>query len=239
MRGNWIMIGTIIGIILIGAVTVGPIMSNVETPNYDVVKTEGNIEIRQYAPMIIAEVQINGNREDSIGTGFSLLAGYIFGNNIAKHDIAMTAPVQQQKGDKISMTAPVQQQKGDKISMTAPVQQQKSEQIAMTAPVQQNQKGNTWEVSFVMPSKYTMDTLPKPGNDLVKLKQIPAKKFVAINFSGTNTDANVEEHEEKLMKYIKSKNISVIGSPKYAFYNPPWTLPFMRRNEVMIEIQKQ
>ena len=205
------MLGTIIGIILIGAVAAGPIMSNVEAPNYDVVTVENNIEIRQYAPMIVAEVQIDGKREDSIGEGFLLLADYIFGNNIAKQDIAMTAPVQQQEGNKIAMTAPVQQQK----------------------------EGGTWQISFVMPSEYSMDTLPKPVNDLVKLKKIPAKQFVVIRFSGTNSDANVEEHEEKLMKYVQSKNILVIGSPKYAFYNPPWTLPFMRRNEVMIEIQRQ
>ena len=224
MRKKWVIMGTIIGIILIGAIAAGPIMSNVEAPNYDVVKTESNIEIRQYAPMIIAEVQVNGNRDDSIGDGFSLLAGYIFGNNIAKQDIAMTAPVQQQKGSQISMTAPVQQQKVEKIAMTAPVQQQKN--------------GDTWQISFVMPSKYSMDTLPKPVNDLVKLKKIPAKQFAVIRFSGTNSDANVKEHEEKLMTYIKSKNISIIGSPKYAFYNPPWTLPFMRRNEVMIELKR-
>ena len=205
------MLGTIIGIILIGAVAAGPIMSNVEAPNYDVVTVENNIEIRQYAPMIVAEVQIDGKREDSIGEGFRLLADYIFGNNIAKQDIAMTAPVQQQEGNKIAMTAPVQQQK----------------------------EGGTWQISFVMPSEYSMDTLPKPVNDLVKLKKIPAKQFVVIRFSGTKSDANVEEHEEKLMKYVQSKNILVIGSPKYAFYNPPWTLPFMRRNEVMIEIQRQ
>ena len=211
MRGKWVMMGTIIGIILIGAVAAGPIMSNVEAPNYDVVTVENNIEIRQYAPMIVAEVQIDGKREDSTGEGFRLLADYIFGNNIAKQDIAMTAPVQQQEGNKIAMTAPVQQQK----------------------------EGGTWQISFVMPSEYSMDTLPKPVNDLVKLKKIPAKQFVVIRFSGTNSDANVEEHEEKLMKYVQSKNISVIGSPKYAFYNPPWTLPFMRRNEVMIEIQRQ
>ena len=205
------MLGTIIGIILIGAVAAGPIMSNVEAPNYDVVTVENNIEIRQYAPMIVAEVQIDGKREDSIGEGFRLLADYIFGNNIAKQDIAMTAPVQQQEGNKIAMTAPVQQQK----------------------------EGGTWQISFVMPSEYSMDTLPKPVNDLVKLKKIPAKQFVVIRFSGTKSDVNVEEHEEKLMKYVQSKNILVIGSPKYAFYNPPWTLPFMRRNEVMIEIQRQ
>ncbi len=203
------MIAAIIGIILIGAVAVGPVMSDVETPNYEVVTAESNIEVRRYDPMIIAEVQINGPREGSIGDGFRLLADYLFGNNIVQQDIAMTAPVQQQESTK----------------------------IAMTAPVQQQQEDDAWQVSFVMPSEYSMDTLPTPVNDRVTLKEVPAKQFVVITFSGTNSDQNVKEHEEKLMEYIQSQNLSVTGSPKYAFYNPPWTLPPMRRNEVMIEIQ--
>ena len=211
MRKKWAMSATIIGIILIGAVVAGPIMSDVETPKYDVVTIENNIEIRQYDPMIIAEVQMEGRREDSIGDGFRLLADYIFGNNMVKQDIAMTAPVQQQKSTK----------------------------IAMTAPVQQQQKEDSWQISFVMPSQYSMGALPKPINDLVTLKKIPTKQFVVITFSGTNSDENIKENEKRLMAYVRSKSISVIGSPKYAFYNPPWTLPFMRRNEVMIEIQGQ
>ena len=199
----------IIGIVLIGAIAAGPIMSDVETPKYEVVKSQGSIEIRQYEPMIIAQVQVNGKREEAIGDGFRLLADYIFGNNIANKDIAMTAPVQQQE----------------------------STRIAMTAPVQQQSTGDDWLVSFVMPSEYTMDTLPTPVNEHVTLKKIPAKTFAAITFSGTNSDENVKAHEKILLEYVKANNLSVIGTLKYAFYNPPWTLPFMRRNEVMIEIQ--
>lgn len=205
------MIVAIIGIVLIGAIAVGPIMSDVETPDYELVKSQGAIEIRQYNPMLIAEVQMSGKREDAIGDGFRLLADYIFGNNIANQDIAMTAPVQQQESTK----------------------------IAMTAPVQQQSTGDDWQVSFVMPSEYTMDTLPKPVNERVALKEIPAKTFAAITFSGTNSDENVQKHEKILLEYIEANDLSVIGTPKYAFYNPPWTLPPMRRNEVMIEIQGQ
>ena len=206
---RWIMIITIIGVVLIGAVALGPIMSNVETPNYEVIKSEGDIEIRRYNPMIIAEVQMDGEREDAIRDGFRLLADYIFGNNIAKQDIAMTAPVQQQESTKIAMTAPVQQQSA----------------------------GDSWKVSFVMPSEYRMDTLPKPVNEQVELKEVPAKQFVVIRFSGRSSDANVKKHENQLLEYIEANKLSVIGSPKYAFYNPPWTLPPMRRNEVILEIE--
>lgn len=210
MKKRWIMIVAIIGIVFTLAIAVGPVMSDVEIPNYEVVKSEGDIQIRKYAPMIIAEVQMSGKREDAIGDGFRLLADYIFGNNIANQDIAMTAPVQQQESTKIAMTAPVQQQSA----------------------------GNYWQVSFVIPSEYTMDTLPKPVNERVVLKEIPAKTFAAITFSGTNSDENVKAHEKILLEYVEANDLSVISTPKYAFYNPPWTLPPMRRNEVMIEIQE-
>ncbi len=205
------MITSIIALILIvGGLLAGPVMSNVEKPDYKVIQTERNIEIRQYEPMIIAEVEVDGKREDAIREGFRLIADYIFGNNTVQRDIAMTAPVQQQE----------------------------SQKIAMTAPVQQQSTGRSWQISFVMPSKYSMETLPEPKNDRVRLKEIMTKKYVVIKFSGTNSNENVTEHENQLMKYIESNQIKIIDSPKYAFYNAPWTLPFMRRNEVMIEINQ-
>ena len=206
------MITSIIAFILIvGGLLAGPVMSNVEKPDYKVIQTERNIEIRQYEPMIIAEVEVDGKREDAIREGFRLIADYIFGNNTVQRDIAMTAPVQQQE----------------------------SQKIAMTAPVQQQSTGRSWQISFVMPSKYSMETLPEPKNDRVRLKEIMTKKFVVIKFSGTNSNENVTEHENQLMNYIEANQIKIIDSPKYAFYNAPWTLPFMRRNEVMIEINQQ
>jgi hypothetical protein len=205
------MITSIIALILIvGGLLAGPVMSNVEKPDYKVIQTERNIEIRQYEPMIIAEVEVDGKREDAIREGFRLIADYIFGNNTVQRDIAMTAPVQQQE----------------------------SQKIAMTAPVQQQSTGRSWQISFVMPSKYSMETLPEPKNDRVRLKGIMTKKFVVIKFSGTNSNENVTEHENQLMNYIEANQIKIIDSPKYAFYNAPWTLPFMRRNEVMIEINQ-
>ena len=190
---------------------VGPIMSNnVEQPNYGVLSSStDDIEIRRYAPMVIAEVEVRGAREEAISDGFRLLADYIFGNNTTQQDIAMTAPVQQQANKK----------------------------IAMTAPVQQQSSGDRWKVSFVMPAEYSLATLPEPNNEQVKLKQIPAKDFIAIQFSGTNSKQNITKHERQLRQYIERNNIQTLGTPKYAFYNPPWTLPFMRRNEVMIEIE--
>lgn len=203
-------VGAVLAVIF-AAFVAGPVMSDVEQPAYEVVSSQNNIEIRRYAPTIVAEVQVRGERGDAIGKGFRLLADYIFGNNTVRQDIAMTAPVQQQD---------------------------RSRKIAMTAPVQQQASDGFWTVSFVMPSQYTMQTLPKPNNDKVKIGKVPAKRYIAIRFSGRNTDSNVSEHEAELMAHIAKNNIKVTGSAKYAFYNPPWTLPFLRRNEVMFEIAR-
>ena len=211
MKKKWTMITSIIALILIVGVLAGPVMSDVEKPDYKVIQSEQNIEIRQYEPMIIAEVEVDGKREDAIGDGFRLLADYIFGNNTVQQVISMTAPVQQKENQKIAMTAPVQQQSA----------------------------GKSWRMSFVMPSKYSMDSLPVPNNNRVRLKEILTKKFVVIEFSGTNSNENVTEHENQLMNYIEANQIKINDSPKYAFYNPPWSLPFLRRNEVMIEINQQ
>ena len=198
-----------VGLISIVGVFAGPITSNVEKPDYEIITSQKNIEIRRYGPMIIAEVETAVNREDTIGNEFGILADYIFGNNTMQNGIAMTAPVQQQKSRKIAMTSPVQQQLADEV----------------------------WTTSFVMPSEYNMDTLPKPNNDRVQLKEVPPKKFVVVQFSGTNSDENINEHEKQLTEYIVSNQIKTVGTFKYAFYDPPWTLPIMRRNEVMVEIE--
>ena len=199
----------IVATILVGALVTGPIMSNVETPSYKVIQSKGKIEIREFDPMVIAEVQVVGRRKDAISSGFKLLADYIFGNNISQEN----------------------------INTTATIQQPASEKIAMTAPVQQQLSNDSWLVSFVMPSEYNLEDLPKPKNIEVKLKNVPVKRFVTIQFSGTSSDENLAKHKKLLVEFIKNNSISVTGTSKYAFYNPPWTLPLMRRNEVMFEVQ--
>ena len=197
MKKKWFIISVIAGIVLIGIVTLGPIMSNVEVPSYQVVNAENNIKVRQYSPMIVAEVEIKGQRENAISDGFRLLADYIFGNNINHKNIAMTAPVQQQEID------------------------------------------DMWRISFIIPSEYKMKTLPTPISELIRLQEVSAQMFAVITFNGQNSDKNLKKHEEKLIEYIQSQNLLVRGESKYAFYNPAWTLPFMRRNEVMIEVISQ
>ncbi len=186
----------------------GPIMSDVEQANYTVIHTQGENEIRDYAPAIVAETTVSGEREETIKQGFSVIADYIFGNNISRK----------------------------KVAMTAPVIQQSSEKIAMTAPVFQQPKDNQWTVRFVMPASYSMVSLPKPNNPEVTLKQIPRTRFVVERFSGTANEDSLTEHTQALMAFMQQENLHALSRPIFAFYNPPWTLPYLRRNEVMVEI---
>jgi effector-binding domain-containing protein len=196
------------GSILVGCAMVGPIMSDVEKPKYQATALTNEIELRSYDPMLVAMVQMSGSRKDAISEGFRVLADYIFGNNTLEQNISMTAPVEQQAGQKISMTAPVQQQ----------------------------QRSNSWMISFVMPKQFTLTNIPKPNNEMVKINEVPAQRFITIRFSGSNSDDNIRKNESALFNYITQNKINVTGEPKYAFYNPPWTLPFMRRNEIMVQL---
>lgn len=185
-------------------------VSDVERPKYQITsQNDNNIEIRKYEPKLIAEVEVAGNRDQAIDDGFQILADYIFGNNTVQQSIDMTAPVQQERSTKIAMTAPVEQQKSN----------------------------DSWKVSFIMPSKYTLQTLPMPNDKRIKIIEVPSKKYITIEFSGFISDDNINEHQQKLLDYISQNKLKPLSQPKYAFYNPPWTLPFMRRNEVMVEIE--
>jgi SOUL heme-binding protein len=188
-----------------------PVMAKTAEPPFAMSEAAGNIELRTYEPMIVAEVQVTGERDAAIRDGFRILAAYIFGNNISN----------------------------TKIEMTAPVSQQKSEKIAMTAPVTQQASNGAWQVRFVMPKGATLERLPKPKDDRVRLIAEAAKSFAVIRFSGWSTDSNLAKNREDLLTFVKSRGLVTAGEPVMAFYDPPWTLPFWRRNEIMLELPEQ
>lgn len=199
--------------VLFGVLTFAGGVMAIEEPKYSVLEKASPFELRSYAPMILAEVQVEGDLDEASSQGFRLIAAYIFGQNQVSEKIAMTTPVAVEE------------------------QSTKSAKIAMTSPVNIESKAGQWVVSFVMPSEYTMETLPKPLNSKVQLRQIPAVKRAVITFSGFYSSQKVTEKTIELEEWIKTKNLQAIGVPKFARYNPPWTLPFMRRNEVMIDVR--
>ena len=185
-----------------------------EEPKFTLLEKDQSFELRLYEPKILAEVLVSGTMREASSKGFKLIADFIFGNNIATSG----------KSEKISMTAPV-------------LIEPHAEKISMTAPVNVEQSGAGWKVNFVMPSQYTLETLPKPNNPLVKIKPIPAKKFAVIQFSGLVDEEKMAKKVNDLEQWISTKQLKVLGNAELARYNPPWTLPFLRRNEVLIEVE--
>ena len=183
--------------------------SHVEQADYTVEKKMDGYEIREYPAHIVAQTTVQGSQGDSLSTGFSIVAGYIFGGNTKKESIAMTAPV---------------------------VAQKVSESIAMTAPVVATAEGDSQIISFGMPRSYTMETLPTPNDSRVKIVAVPAKRFAVMQFSWYRSDARVKQMQEKLLSLLARDGIVAKGGVAYAGYNAPWTPPWMSRNEVLVEI---
>jgi hypothetical protein len=194
----------------------------IEEPKHRVLETIGKIELREYEPSIVAEVEVDGERSAAASQAFRILAGYIFGGNQGQNKIAMTAPVTQ---------VPESASKaGEKIAMTAPVTQE-------TLSTASTASGARWRVAFTMPSKYTLETLPKPNDERVKLRVTDPVKRVAIVFDGFSTDANLGTHREQLEAFVTKRGIKTKGEYSMAFYNDPFTLPWNRRNEWWVAIE--
>ncbi|MFN0194079.1 MAG: SOUL family heme-binding protein [Aestuariivirga sp.] len=209
MSSTWSWI-TLVAAVVVVAGGVWSQVSNVEEPEFTLVEQDGAFELRDYPALIVAEATVAGTREVAINQGFRVIADYIFGNNIS----------------------------ATKVAMTAPVIQQQSETIAMTAPVTQQDAGGSWTVRFTMPSDYTMATLPKPNNPAVTLKVVESQRMAVIRFSGVANDRSLADSGAKLRAMLIAHKLTALAPPLYAFYNPPWTLGFLRRNEVMIPVAK-
>jgi len=194
----------------------------VEEPKYKVLSTDGSVEVRHYGPVLIAEVLVEGDMDEASNKGFRLIADYIFGNNQSADGAASS---------KIAMTAPVTvAAQSSKISMTAPV----SIEPQPTQP--EIGSANQWRVHFVMPSQYTLMTIPKPQNKAVSLREVPEKYVVVLKYSGFNTAAKVQRLTDEALAWSRAQGLKIIGQPQLARYDPPWTLPMFRRNEIMVEI---
>ena len=188
----------------------------IEQPGYEVISAQGEFELRHYRVMLIAQTVVEGDREQASRKAFGLLADYIFGNNqLAGQSGAST---------KIAMTAPVTiEPPASKIAMTAPVA------LAMSAE-------GAWRVHFVMPSQYSMATIPKPRNPEVELREVPSRWMIAHRFSGLASLSEVESKTEEALKWARARGLAPAGSPQLARYDPPWTPPMARRNEILIEV---
>jgi len=208
MKAMSILFGTTL---LMASAATG-VQAATEQPKYRVVdQVQSDIEIRRYMPRTVAEVVIpNTEGRKARSQAFRILAGYIFGKNRAKSKIAMTAPVETQR---------------------------KGEKIAMTAPVQTQAAGGLFRMAFFLPAEYSAKTAPAPLDSRVKIRTVPAVMIATYRFSGAPDEADMKRRWALLKSKLSGSKWRVVGKPVSYFYNPPWTLPFMRRNEVAVTVK--
>lgn len=194
-------------------VTTGGMATALEEPAFTEIARAGEVEFRQYQPYLIAETLVVGvtDQGEASNTGFRRLFRYISGENTTRAKIAMTAPVQQ-----------------------APV----SRQIAMTAPVQQTPVGDGWRIAFVVPGEFDAETVPQPTSSKIVIRAVPGELMAVLRYSGRWTDENHQRHIRLLLEALDEAGIEVLGTPVIAAYNAPFSLPFSRRNEVMVAVAR-
>lgn len=206
----------------------------IESPPYEVIDTIGAIQVRQYGPRIAAETDMAGPmRGMGQYSAFMALADFIFANNRAGEEVAMTAPVATQQ-EPIAMTAPVAMQPADQnepIAMTAPVATQPEDAAAGT--------NGTMVMRFYMPSKYTMETLPKPGDERVRIIEVPAQTLAVLRFNGDPSTEDIAAQQQRLLTGVATSEWSAVGAPGMFGYDPPGTPPEARRNEAWVEVVRK
>lgn len=192
--------------------TVG-IRIGTEEPKHTSERLTDRVELRRYGVRIAAETTVAADEDAARNEGFRRLAGYIFGKNHRDDSIAMTAPVVQSKA-------------GRKIAMTAPVAQS----------AESTEVGAGWVIRFFMPAKWTLDTLPKPNDDRVRLTEVPGETLAVLTFTGDRGPRAVHERTDELLDVLRANGFEPTGEPAAWFYDPPWTLPFRRRNEIVVPV---
>lgn len=205
----FIIIPIVLILLFLAWIAYGYFGSQVEQLKYTILDSSKEYEIRQLEDHLVAETEVKGGFESGTNSGFGIVAGYIFGGNKPQEKIAMTTPVVTEETEKIAMTAPV-------------VTEEAEEEFQ--------------KLYFVLPSKYTLDTLPEPTDSRVKIKEVKGKKIAVLKFSGFMSDEKFEQKKEELKKYLERDGINY-GKISSAGYNPPWTPPFMNRLEVWAEIE--
>ena len=195
--------------ILTGCTVIG--IRNYEILSYRTLLKEREFEIRAYDNYLTASVESEGSYEDSSDSSFNLLFKYISGDNVSREKIEKTAPIIKRKKLK--------------------------EKIEMTAPVFQKKEGNRWTMFFVLPSKYNLENVPVPSDPRVVIKLIKSQKAAVVQYSGIMNDEKIKINSLKLLKWVNRKKYRMIGVPYSAGYDPPWTIPFLRRNEILVQIR--
>lgn len=201
---------TLVGTLFSAGCSVLGYRGSTETPNFEVVDQVGNVAIRRYPARLAADTVVD--TDDVVRAreqGFKRLASYIFGNNTSQTKIAMTAPVAQS-----------------------------TQKIEMTAPVSQARAGTGWRIRFFLPSRFDQDNAPKPTDSRIVLQSLPRETYAVLQFSKSRSESAVHQHIMLLEHTLSNSRWQPSGPPVAWFYDPPWTLPFLRRNEVAIPVHE-
>ena len=196
------------------ACTVVGVRDGTEEPAYTVVGLVNGAEVRRYGPRLAAEVTVEGSEVAARNAGFRPLARYIFGANEGAAKVAMTVPVAQ---------APAGEGRGETIAMTAPVAQERA-------------AGGGWTIRFFMPAEYTLETLPKPKDPAVRIVTVPEETVAVRRFRGAPGPEEVAAQQARLLEALATGPWAPAGAPEAWFYDPPWTIPALRRNEVVVRV---
>ena len=194
-----------------GVLLTGSSIMAIEKAKYSVLEKQGRFEIRQYESQLVAETLVAGDLENAGSVGFRRLFKFISGENQKKQSISMTAPVAQEEEPK---------------------------KIAMTAPVSQEKQGNRWRITFMMPSEYSLETLPEPLDENIRLVKEPGRLMAAVRYSGTWSSQLYEKNKSQLRAFIQEQGLKQVGAEIWARYDPPFMPWFLRRNEVLIPVDR-
>ena len=179
-----------------------------EQPSHEVLIDDEPFQLRRYAPQLVASVTVTGDRDAATDEAFGQLASYIFATD----------------------------REGEEIDMTTPVTQAVRGADPMVTLAGGGTEAGRYEVRFIMPAKWTRETLPEPNNPNIVIGELPAREMAVITFSGRATDEAVRENSEALREFVERHSLLPDGSLEYAYYDPPFTPPPGRRNEVMMGV---
>ncbi|OPY26745.1 MAG: SOUL heme-binding protein [Methanocella sp. PtaU1.Bin125] len=182
-----------------------------EQPAYETIKRDGDFEVRRYNGYIMAQVDVRSDFDDALRQGFMMLYEYISGHNRVRLKIPMTVPVTEEIVED-----------GEKIPMTTPVTAEKTGE-------------GVYRISFVMPGRYTLDTLPRPDNENIRFREVGDHNVAVVRFSGHSHEPRVQEKMRQLVDWMQTNGLVPKSCCRLARYDPPWIPGFMRRNEVMAD----
>ncbi|MBX9748665.1 MAG: heme-binding protein [Roseococcus sp.] len=192
---------------LLAACSVFGMRSGTEEPPFTIIARVGEVEIRRYPARLVAEMEVTGDEVSARSAAFRPLAAYIFGENTAGERIGMTAPVAQQ-GERIGMTAPVAQSGGE----------------------------GTWRIGFFMPARYSAASLPRPRDPRITIRTLPETEVAVLRFSGLPSAEAVAAAEARLSAALEGNDWRATGPGGAWFYDPPWTVPGLRRSEAWLPV---